>query len=449
MKNQSMSYLKGRGGLISAATLVSVTLVFGGGVTQFAAAQLLIIIVGLAAGASLLANGSGLQRLQLPWPVTVTVVLILLLPLAQLVPLPPEIWRQLPGRESEIAIIDLAGGGHLAQSLALNPLVNMQLFVSLVILSIFSLIVARLKQNDFHRLLIVVLSVAGFQFIIGIVQFSSAGQVFDIFGNSHKGWLLGTFANRNHTGLFFACCILISIFVCDNFHIKRHDFRLFYLLGLMLLWLLATMATGSRTGTILALSSIAFGLLLVIRKMKMRPWIWITGISSLTIMAASLSFSERVQSLVMRYATVGDDQRWSIWENSLNLIANYLPWGAGFGSFSQTYNKYEVVAELLPTYVNNAHNDYLELFVEAGLPGVFALLAVIVLTILGVARAARLPDEAMEHSAKIGGFMILLFAIHSGVDYPVRRMGPAIMLFLAFGMILRQFATRRQPTIKD
>ena len=441
MKNSSVKSFKQRSGLIAGALILAVALVFGGGASEIGLSQVVVIVVGLIGGASLLSDGSGLRRLTLPWSVAAIMVLILLLPLAQLIPLPSGIWRALPGREAEIAIIDLAGGAHLAHSLALNPLVNLQLFASLVVLMSFSLIVARLDKADFQTLLIIVLALAGFQFLLGLVQFSSGGQLLDIFGNSHKGWLLGTFANRNHTGLFFACCILISVSVLDNLNVKHRNFRLFYALGLMLLWLLATLATGSRTGSLLALLAIAFSLFLMIREIRLRAWIWIAGLVSLLCIGSGLLLSTRVQQLVERYATVGDDQRWSIWRNSLDLIGNYMPWGAGFGSFSAVYNKYEPLSELTPTYVNNAHNDYLELLVEAGLPGLVALVAVILIVILGVSRAVRLEDRSLARSAKIGGFMILLFAIHSGVDYPVRRMGTAIMLFLAFGLILRQFAT--------
>ena len=43
------------------------------------------------------------------------------------------------------------------------------------------------------------------------------------------------------------------------------------------------------------------------------------------------------------------------------LIAAYAPWGSGLGTFEQVFKLHEPDALLSPSYLNHAHNDWLEL----------------------------------------------------------------------------------------
>lgn len=446
MTNSLNNLLHKYGGLIAAVFIVFISLVLGGGTSQAGLGQLTMLGLSLMAAVVLVCDRPGLKIVKIPGTIIATIVVILLLPLVQLIPIPPEIWRNLPGREAETAIIDLAGGANLMRPMALDRIVNLQLFASLVVLISFSMIVAGLDDVDFRRLLTFILLIAGCELLIGAAQFSSDGNLFDIYGNSHKGWLLGTFANRNHAGLFFAACILIStaLFVETPVKNKKSSLKLslFTFALLVSLWLLATLGTGSRSGILLALLATALAGVMVLRKVKLPAWTWVGVIVSVSGLAGALLLSDRVQNLLGRYEIVGEDQRWTIWRNSLDIIKSYLPWGSGFGSFPDVYNKYETIPELIPTYVNNAHNDYLELFVEAGVIGGIVLIAVTILVLIGVFKGMRSGDTRTVRNALAGGGVILLFALHSAVDYPARRMGMAVILFLAFGMLLRQFAHR-------
>lgn len=428
-------------GIIAATTSITVALFLGGGAAELGRAQLVVLVVTLLSGFGLLAR-KGMQDLRVPWPVIVALVSLLALPLLQLVPLSPEIWRALPGRAVETSIIDLAGGGQLARPLALNPNVNLQLFASLTALSIFALTVARLNPDNVDRLLRIILGLALIQLLVGVVQFATAGTSFDFFGNSHKGWLLGTFANRNHAGLFFACCILISAALLERNSLSMQSsvaMERIILQAMVPLWLLAAIGTGSRTGFMLALLATGIAGIVNFRGSRLPVWAWLVSAVTLVVALSTVSMSGRVQQLVDRYDSVGDDQRWSIWQNSMDIIANYMPWGSGFGSFVGVYNKSEPIEELIPQYVNNAHNDYLELLVEAGLPGAFVLGLVALLVIVAVVRGVRSENSQVARHSLVGGGIVLLFVCHSVVDYPVRRMATAMILFLAFGLLLRQF----------
>lgn len=429
---------------LAAATTIVTTGLFGGGAAVMGLGQMITLIVGLLAGFVLLFARRGINDVKLPWPVVAAILVLILFPLLQLIPLPPEIWRTLPGRAAETAIIDLAGGGQLMRPLALEPNTNLQLFATLVMLTGFALTVARLNEANVNRLLRVVLALALVQFLIGTLQFSTAGTMLDIFDNSHKGWLLGTFANRNHTGLFFSCTILLTAALYEGKRTTATDaisaFERLVFVVLVSLWLLGAIGTGSRTAFALSLLATATAAFIALRGVPVPKWAWLGGGLTLAAVVAAVMSSERVQRLVDRYETVGEDQRWSMWTNSYNIIADYMPWGSGFGTFAAVYNKYEPIGEVTPTYANNAHNDYLELLIEAGLPGAILLGLIAILALAGVIRGVRSPDSQIARHSLAAGGIILLFACHSVVDYPLRRTAMAMILFLAFGLLLRQFS---------
>jgi len=149
MIHLSNNPFRNRGGFIAAAVIISTALVLGGGATKAGLPLLVMLIAGLIGGLCLISDNSGLKVVRIPWIVITTFVLILILPLVQLIPLPPEIWKNLPGREAETAIIVLAGGGDLDRPNALKPIANLQFFAAFVVSINFSLVMAKIGGTVF------------------------------------------------------------------------------------------------------------------------------------------------------------------------------------------------------------------------------------------------------------------------------------------------------------
>ena len=51
-------------------------------------------------------------------------------------------------------------------------------------------------------------------------------------------------------------------------------------------------------------------------------------------------------------------------------IHDFMPWGSGLGSFRGVYHLYESRDQITTTYVNHAHDDYIEIALELGVAGV-------------------------------------------------------------------------------
>ena len=119
-----------------------------------------------------------------------------------------------------------------------------------------------------------------------------------------------------------------------------------------------------------------------------------------------------------------DDARFRFWPNVVYAIG-VMGWlGSGAGTFDGVYRSVETLDTLSPRYLNHAHNDYLEIVLETGAPGVLLLLAA--LGFLGWRAVAiiRRTDRSETHTGldlayagMIGAGVLLL---HSAADYPLR-----------------------------
>ena len=65
--------------------------------------------------------------------------------------------------------------------------------------------------------------------------------------------------------------------------------------------------------------------------------------------------------------TLSSDLRWPLVSITANAAKDYLPFGSGIGTFAPIYQRYEPLEYLQESYVNRAHNDWLETWLEGGL----------------------------------------------------------------------------------
>jgi O-antigen ligase len=129
------------------------------------------------------------------------------------------------------------------------------------------------------------------------------------------------------------------------------------------------------------------------------------------------------------------DSRIPVARNTLTAVMEYLPFGSGMGSFVPVYGMYERPSDTITNaFANHAHNDILEICLEAGvlgivLTGVFAvwLLKRSVEIWRNSTFGGRSIDLRLARSATI---IVILIAFHSFVDYPLRT--AAIMAVMAF-----------------
>lgn len=383
------------------------------------------------------------------------VIAIVLLPVLHLVPLPPAIWSELPGRGVVADGFRAAGMALPWQAISMNPTATLNALLSLMLpvatlLLCFSL--DRERQAGLLRVVLVVGLASGF---LGLLQaIGSPTSPLYLYRITNNGMAVGLFANRNHQAISLAC--LLPLLAAHLSLIKARQETVTFqktltIAGAMFLIPLI-LVTGSRNGLLLTGLAIpaAFWIyrapLAVGRRIEMSSARKLSFSAYITLgagMVALLLFASlRAPALHRLFAEdVASDLRWTSFSTLMHAAGELFPFGSGLGSFVEIYKVYEPYNLLSPNYFNHAHNDYMELWVTGGLPAILILLIAAVL-LFGAIRQAIRPDQRMSSSRddlillRTGVSVLTLLAIASVGEYPLRTPSLAAFAALAAAWII-------------
>ena len=146
----------------------------------------------------------------------------------------------------------------------------------------------------------------------------------------------------------------------------------------------------------------------------------IVAILLLVMVAATVvSQSEAVHRL--RGIDFAADTRAAALPSMIAAARAFLPFGAGLGSFASIYPAFEPDALLSTIYLNQAHNEPLQLAIEGGLPALI-LLAIFLGWWLWTAAVVTVqqgnsPNRGLARAAVIITGLLMLASL---VDYPLR-----------------------------
>jgi O-antigen ligase len=163
---------------------------------------------------------------------------------------------------------------------------------------------------------------------------------------------------------------------------------------------------------------------------------------------------------IARFSEMGQsDGRVEIWDVTMRAAEKYLPWGSGGGSFVNVYKAEETVSELSPGYANQAHNEYLQILLEYGSPGLLVLgFASVGLMVCFISWAWSRQDQgpsvaAIRVQAYYFIIVLVLAALHSIVDYPTRAPSFALIVTFVFVAVatphLNQLGATRSLQAKE
>lgn len=424
---------------------LSCCIVFGGAVIRPGPGFILIALAGTFL-LTVVSFGSLARLRALPLTAQILFAALLALPALQLLPLPPGLWSELPGRALPAAVLKASEGALPWRPMTQSVTGTLGALLCAAWLTGLSLAVLALNHANLRRIMMLLLVLGILDMIVGVVQFTSHGRILSFYNNANTNFLLGFFANKNHSGLFLACILLIGFALAPQGRALRREALAWMVPGALVV-MVAIVATYSRAGILLGLIALAaVGAIARAEAGRGNARLLLGLGSAMLIMLAILSTGVG-ERLLARFSLLDNDLRWLFWRGSWPLAVSYFPFGAGFGGFEHLFAAHEKLEWVKPTFVNNAHNDYLEVVIEAGLAG----MVVVGLTIVVMARALPLAWRARREIAGrwalVGWVIVLLFAVHSLGDYPLRRLGTAALFFFAFGLVLRIFGHANEEAI--
>mgnify|MGYP006397302421 CR=1 FL=1 len=360
----------------------------------------------------------------------------------QLVPLPPSIWTELPGRAIFAEAAVLTGTDQPWRPLSISPSGTTNALASLIVPAVVLLLAANLTREQHWRIAIFVLGMVGAGAVLGVLQFSGANFDNPLI-NTVTGAVAGNLSNRNHFALFLAIgCVLALTWA---FRDETPPWKAAVAFGLIVIFTLTILATGSRSGVIVGVAGIVLTFLVFRRRAaqqfraiprKIAVPVLVAGVASV-IGAIWLSVGlDRAVSVNRATMLEGEaDLRSQIWPIVLDMIQRYLPVGTGFGTFDPVFRIGEPDNLLNPQYINLAHSDWLQIALEGGLLGLVLFAVALVWLALRSFQAWTSSGRpgGSELLAKAGSILVILVLAASVPDYPART--PLVMALLSLAAV--------------
>jgi len=366
----------------------------------------------------------------------------------QLVPLPQSLWAHLD-RARIAEGYQLLGRPIPPLPLSLTPSASMSTLLSII--PPLALFCAMVRLRAYRASWMAAALVAGtvLGIMLGALQVASSagGSSWYLYRDTNLGAGVGFFANANHmaTLLIVSLPFLAAMLANGRKGDKQHYSALVSIVTAAALLVIVGIALNhSLAGYLLVLPVLMASALLLVPRGRMRWWLGFAATVSVIGAVGALASSSIGSTRIGQDAPVSVQSRVQILHTTGRAIADYMPLGSGLGSFVNIYRLYESPDAVTPEYVVHAHNDYAEIALELGVPGVILMLLFLAWWFREVRSVWRRGERgSFAKAASIASAAIL---VHSIVDFPVRTAA----ISACFAMCLALLADRRtQPPRRE
>jgi O-antigen ligase len=303
-------------------------------------------------------------------------------------------------------------------------------FLNYVAYGLIFLIATDLFRNEREaRLLCLTLAVLGFglAFLGSVQQFTSPGKLYWVRTPQQSGPIFGPYVNRNHYAgameLLFPFAVLGSLKPGPSLG-KR------VMLGFAALLMIATVfLCASRGGFVcVVLQAVLLSAMLLWRSRRVGLTLSLT---LLFIVTAAFGIWLGSDQLLGRLGQIGSDAgRVQIAKDSVRMFVQHPITGWGLGTFPVAYPKFRTFATDL--FVNEAHNDFVQLLVETGVLGFAAGGGLLVLVYIRGFRKISHTLFGSWKSVAVGASLVGVtgLAVHSLFDFNLQIPANALLFYV-------------------
>ncbi len=354
--------------------------------------------------------------------------------------------------------IDAAAGLH---PVSLNPYETAQeLLKFLAYASVFYVIISHYRTKEqIQSLARTILYVGGFVAIFAVFQkLTWNGRLYWIYPvesyiRSDAFHIWGPYINHNHFAGYLEMAIPLGLGMLayaapgaaslPGVPFARRLARFFAssnlvpftLVFLLVLAMSATLLASLSRGGIAAFGLSGLYFLWITHKrrsLKMRSGLIAASAFALALLllfAAWERITERFEDIRQEQDVI----RLKIWQESLPMISDFPLLGSGLGSYEQTYMRYQKTRPAI--LFDHAHNDYLELLTDTGVPGLLLGCGAAALFFSALYRAWRRKHGMFGKCLGAGGLAsIVAIAVHSVTDFNLHIPANALLLAVVCGI---------------
>ena len=344
-----------------------------------------------------------------------------------MLPLPPALVQHIaPGRWSDL-IAARAAAGHGAGSwmaLSYAPAATMERLLD--ILPAIAVFVAARQMAWWWRdrawiAAAPIMVLAAGESLLGLAQFSLSRLA-----GGDAAAATGTYVNRNHFAGLLELGLPLAVMWAISLWRRNPDgadqsmgaaLRIAAILGIAVCLLAGIVVSLSRMGFLAAIGSLLLMVvLLLVPRANWRKWAPLLAIPlALLILLPSRELRQRF-SFTMTTSEVSSQTRLEIWSDTLHFVSGHKWLGSGLGAYERGLYLFKTVK---PTNtLDFAHNDYLQVLAELGIPGVLLFAGLILWLVRIPLREAFSRGYSRNRELCIGLLGALgAIALHSLTDF--------------------------------
>jgi len=299
--------------------------------------------------------------------------------------------------------------------------------------------------------------------LYGLVQYLSGWQYIFAYAKIYDlEEATGTYINRNHYAGFLEMILPFSVALLfyeyeksrgagsgtsftvpvnlKSILIRQSLQRLLLFLAVAVVLFAALCFSRSRMGIAAAVASLSvmFGLAGLSRSRGKKGLVLAGAFAALSLGLAVWigpgPIVERFENVGQEF-TMREQSRFAIWQDSRALVREHPLLGTGLGTFPIVYT--QVQTTFLGQFVNHAHNDYLELAVDLGVPTALLLYGSICMVFARAARGFFHAHGKFERYVALGcAGSIVAILLHSLTDFNLYIPANAILFSTILGLAM-------------
>jgi O-antigen ligase len=409
-----------------------------GGFLSDSILELIAIPAFLVALSSLFALPRNVNKRGTEWALMLCVG-VAILPLMQLIPLPPWIWTRLPHREQITGVFDLLDHDLPWLPISVAPSLTWASVLSLLPPFAIFLGVLQLGYRERRMMSLILVGLGILAAFLGLLQVAQGpSSPWRFFAVTNSSEAVGFFANRNHLAallysvLLFGAAWAVDVALSVGSWTDRRNLETASIvmltgsfLGLVVL-MAAEVSTRSRAGLGLLIVALFGALTLAITDRRRSSGVTpIKLIAGATIVAFVLVVQFALYRVLDRFEDPLEGARMEFAHNTIAAAEAYMPFGSGFGTFVSVYPSFEPAQDALDDkFVNHAHDDLLEVWLEGGVVSLILMAAFVSwLFLISAKNWLSTPPNSSAIDvllARAATIVIPLIIVHSIVDYPLR-----------------------------
>lgn len=416
-----------------------------GGSAQGIWSNMVLQLVGLAILAWAAAAPAEEQLIKPARQLLILVMLALAVVALQLVPLPASVWPELGGRAEIARGYDVLGVARPNLPISLVPYET--LATLLTVIPPLAMLCAVLRLHA-HRPSWLALALLGGTFagiLLGALQVANAGSETSpwyLYPRTNFGFAVGFFANANHMAMLLVIALpflAALVAAARKGGAQRYSAAIALAAGGVLVVIVGIALNRSLAGYGLAVPVFAASLLILLPgRSRLRSWIAVGSAVSVLAAVVALALSPVGERSLETSSSL--QSREVINVTTARATMDFLPFGSGLGSFKPVYKLYEDHDRITTTVINHAHNDYAEIALETGLPGIVLIVLFLLWWAAAVWRVWRFADSGpYARAASIASAALLL---HSLVDFPLRTAALSTCFAACLGLLVQRGARK-------